>query len=496
MEKFIIDKDEFQLYYLMMISDDLLLVKEGVQKLSDFFANRRHILNSDKSRFLNILEKLLSDKQYIHIHKWIYKCTCFYCNSTIEEICKKNFFLTEDMDTRNWIISTIASMCYNKKEFQDKINAMCKFAITEQQLESLDSKNVFYNASIFGHFEIKYTWKNISNTIIKENDRNGMYWMAKLFAYYELTRKRNIEHLIKKEELDILTYSNDKEVQTYAYWGMVHQVDGKLSLIQEEHKHNIKSNDSLKWYYSGIIQGEYANHNFEFIEEVLKSTCEKFKNNSRAKEGIVNGINSIPYESRFDSNIIDWYYEENSKKVKIKLLEYMIKNVNKNSKNEHKFSSFGSFFTVIQDECLDIDIVDYIKHYIKIYKTLTINNEKEKLVIDINKEEKNMSKNSINGGNFYGPVIFENKGNVIQKEEKELLLKLLDDFEKVCNQQGLLKECQEVQNCVESNASDMKSKLMAFESRLANFITLVTGTPQVVSIGKSLLEYIKQLSWN
>lgn len=495
MEKYIIDKEEFKLYYFMLKSDDLVLIKEGIQKLSDSFAKGRYILNSDKSKFLEILEKLLKDKKYIQIHKWIYKCTCFYCNASIEKLCIDNFFSCCDVETRNWIISTIASRYYDKEKFLNKIDTIRRIADTDDQLESLDNKNILYNASIFGHFDVDYDWKNIGDYIYRVDDRNGMYWMAKLFAYPELARKKKLGFIIRNEELDMLTCSQDKEIQTYAYWGMVHRADGKLSLKQEESKQCIKSSDCLKWYYAGIIPGEYINRNYEFIEDILRSACEEERNNFRSKEGILIGIASIPYTSHFDSYIIEWYYKEHDIKIKIKLMEYMIKNVNENSRYEQKFSGFGSFFTIIQDECVDAEIVEYIKLYINVHKTLIYKEENDSLVLGIKKEEKNMSENTINGGNFYGTVIMENKEKIVQvdKTRMEYFLKLLDDFEKECTQQNLLEECKEIRVCVEKNSSNMMSRLITFESHLANFITIISGAPQVKTIVMDLIDHINNL---
>ena len=370
MEKYIIDKEEFQLYYLMLQSNDLSIIKEGVQLFSDSFAKGRFILNSDKNKFCLILERLLNDKKCSKINKWIYKCTCFYSNSKIEDLCKRNFLYTTDSETLNWIISTLASRYYDYEKFKVVINELKQKSTNEEQMQSLDFKNIYYNASLFGHFEIEFDTQNISRRIFRENDNLGMYWMSKLFAYSDLAVKKNLNHMIKYEELDMLTESGDEQMQVYAYWGLVHRVGGNLKLIRENSKSSVVANDTLKWYYAGIIPGEYANRNYEFIEEILKSTITKLKNNSRAKEGILIGLNAIPYDSYFDGLVIEWYYSENIFKIKIKILEYLIKNVKKNSYNENGFSEYGSFFTVIQDECCDITLFDYIINYINLYKTL------------------------------------------------------------------------------------------------------------------------------
>lgn len=495
MEKYIIDKDEFQLYYLMLISEELLIIKEGVQKFSDSFARGRFILNSDKKKFFIILEQLLNNSKYTSIHKWIYKCTCFYSNSTIEEICKKNFFTTSDSETRNWIISTIASRYYNFEDFNNVINEMRHKAFTDEQCKSLDPYNIFYTASIFGHFDIRFNIQNISTMIFRNNDKNGMYWMSKLFAYSDLSLKKDLYDLVKYEELDLLTYSDDKQVQTYAYWGLVHRTGGFLKLVQEESKKNKKSNDSQKWYYAGIIPGEYMNNNFDFIEQILKDVNEKFRNNIRVKEGIIIGLNAIPYESCLDGLIIEWYYREKFEKIKIKILEYMIKNVNENSKKEQKLNGYGSFFSVIQDECLNGEVSNFVISYINVYKTLIYKINAEKIIVIPNEEEKKMSDNTISGGSFYGPVIMEYAGDAIfnNKTDINLFVEYLDKFIETCDDQELVTECKDVKRCIKEGHNSLNRKLYSFCNHLANFITIASAAPKTMQIAKTLIEYIQNV---
>ncbi|WP_418626264.1 hypothetical protein [Sellimonas intestinalis] len=497
MEKYIIDKEEFQLYFLMLQSKEISIVKEGVQKFSDSFAKGKHILNSDRKKFCKRLEDLLTTPKYSAIYKWIYKCTCFYSTPRIEEICKKNFFLFNDTETQNWIISTIASRYYDAEQFQSVINEMEHYALTEEQQILLQPKNIFYSASIFGHFHMDYNIRNIGDTIFRENDKNGMYWMAKLSAYSELAQKKDLRSAINQEELDMLTYSDDPQIQVYAYWGLVHRPGGRLKLGQEEPKRYRRMNDSLKWYYAGIIPGEYINNNLDFITDILKNVNEQFRNNIRAKEGILIGLNSIPYDSWFDSLIIDWYYCENYEKIRLKLLEYMIKNVQKNKFSEQCHQGNGSFFSIIIDECSDNVSTEYIKRYINLYKTLIYKNVKGKMLLEFKEEESKMSNYNINGGDFNGPVIMGNYGKIDIKQEKsrdeEIFIKNLQKFISVCNNQDLVTESKDVLNSFTSEKPDLKSKLYSLNSNLANFVTVVSATPQVLKIAHELIQYIEKI---
>lgn len=71
MEKYIINKEEFKLYYSMLQSKKISIVKEGTQKFSDAFTKGRRILSSDVDFFCGKLEHLLNNKKYSIIHKWI-----------------------------------------------------------------------------------------------------------------------------------------------------------------------------------------------------------------------------------------------------------------------------------------------------------------------------------------------------------------------------------------------------------------------------------------
>ncbi|CVI74153.1 hypothetical protein BN3660_03732 [Eubacteriaceae bacterium CHKCI004] len=497
MEKYIINKEEFQLYFLMLQSKEISIVKEGVQKFSDAFAKGRHILNSDKKKFCKKLEYLLTNPKYNSIYKWIYKCTCFYSTPQIEKICKKNFFLTNDTETQNWIISTIASRYYSFEQFQTVINEMKHYARSEQQQILLLPKNIFYSASIFAHFHMDYNIKNIGDTIFRENDKNGMYWMAKLSAYSELAKKKELISAINQEELDMLTYSDNPQIQVYAYWGLVHRPGGKLKLSKEEAKRYIRINDSLKWYYAGIIPGEYINNNLDFITDILKNVNEQFRNNIRAKEGILIGLNSIPYDSWFDALIIDWYYCENYEKIKLKLLEYMIKNVQKNKINEKCRQGNGSFFSIIFDEWSNAVSIEYIKHYINLYKTLIYKKVKGKIILEFKENEREMSDYNINGGEFKGPVIMGNYGEIDIKQEKredeELFIENLQKFIYMCNNQDLIIESKDVLNSFRTGRLDLKNKLCSLNSNLANFVTVVSATPQVLKIAHELIQYIEKI---
>lgn len=126
MEKYIVNKDEFEVYFGMLQSSDITIVKEGVQLFSDAFAQKRHILRSYQKIFCSCLEKLLVMPEYVSIRKWILKCACYYSTPTIEKICENNFYVTEDPETQNWMISTIASRYTDKKAFDEVINTMKK----------------------------------------------------------------------------------------------------------------------------------------------------------------------------------------------------------------------------------------------------------------------------------------------------------------------------------------------------------------------------------
>ena len=55
------------MYFEMLQSGDITIVKEGVQLFSDAFAQKRHILGSYRKIFCDYLEKLLVMPEYISI---------------------------------------------------------------------------------------------------------------------------------------------------------------------------------------------------------------------------------------------------------------------------------------------------------------------------------------------------------------------------------------------------------------------------------------------
>lgn len=260
MEKYIVNKDEFEVYFGMLQSSDITIVKEGVQLFSDAFAQKRHILRSYQKIFCSCLEKLLVMPEYVSIRKWILKCACYYSTPTIEKICENNFYVTEDPETQNWMISTIASRYTDKKAFDEVINTMKKKTYNVEQEMMLNETNIFYNASIFGKFTINCEEKNIVKRIFRENDRNGKFWLSKLAAYPQIARRKNLLYLVKKEDMERMSYSDDDEVQVYAYWAMMHHSGGSLRLVEEEKKDKCRTENALKWYFAGIIPGEYKNN--------------------------------------------------------------------------------------------------------------------------------------------------------------------------------------------------------------------------------------------
>ena len=497
MEKYIINKEEFKLYYSMLQSKEISIVKEGTQKFSDAFTKGRRILSSDVDFFCGKLEHLLNNKKYSIIHKWVYKCTCFYSNNKIEEICKKNFFSTNDIETLNWIISTISSRYYEYEEFRQVINAMRKKAFTDNQLIVLENKNLYYNVSIFGHFDIPYDTKNISDKIFREDDINGMYWMAKILAYSELSKRKGLLSLVKKEDVDMLTYSNISEIQVYAYWGLAHRKGGRLYLSHEETKDITIDKDSLKWYFAGIIPGEYVRTNKDFITFILESINDRFRYNIRAKEGILIGLNTIPYDTYYDAPIIQWYYNENYEKIKIQLLEYFIKNVVNNSNEEIIYNGNGSFFAVIQDESGNITYRNYIKKFIDVYKTLIYKILHGKVVIEMIKENDFMAKNQFQGCNINGIIITENHGDIMLEQKyinnKEAFLKNLEIFIDNCEDQKLVEEGKNALKSLKGNSEDLKNRLSILGNDLANFVTIASASPFVIEIAQKLLQYIKDI---
>ncbi len=494
MGKYIISNDEFQIYYSMLKAKDALMVKDGVQKLSDAFAAGRHILKPNSGQLCNMLLQLLNDPAYAGIYKWIYKCVCFYNNAAIEDLCIKKFPLTDDMETRNWIISAISSGYDSYDSFMDVIHKLRKMELTDAQRESLENKNIFYSASLFGHFDMPYDVKNIEDDILRNHDKNGMFWMAKCSAYSGLSHKKGLDQIVHPENLDELTYSDDAQVQCYAYWGRVYHTDGYLDLKDEENKRNVKADDSLKWYYTGTIAGGYRGHAYDFIEETLKSACGHYKNNIRAKEGILQGMGEIPYENRFDGLLIDWYCEEQDMRIRLKLLEYMIKNVRYNRRSEESYPGSGSFFEIIENEVQNSELLlKYILDYNRIYKTLTYVKKSNR--IEYNEEQKNMSTNSISGGNFWGPVIVGNKGSISEyrREDMDAFLDNLKSFSKLCNRPELAEESKTLYEKINSKEPDIKDKVLSFSGNLANFVTIASATPQAIEIAKQLMQYIASI---
>ena len=497
MEKYLINKDEFNVYFGMLQSDDVTIVKEGVQRFSDAFAQKRHILGSYRELFCNYLEKLLTVPEYCSIRKWILKCGCYYSTPKIEDICKRNFFTTDDAETQNWMISVIASRYTNIVEFSEVIDRMRRQTFTEEQAIMLDRKNVFYNASIFGKFSRKYETEKFGEQIFRENDRNGKFWIAKLAAYPELAQRKNLFSLIKKEDIERMTFSDDSEVQVYAYWGMVHHAGGELKLFDEEKKEKNRTLGSLKWYYTGIIPGEYANKNLDYITNLLKSVNEKHGNDIRAKEGILNGLNKISYNPYFDGLIIEWYYMERFQKIKMKILEYMIKNAENNAECENSYHGKGSFFEIILDEWLNTANAQYIKKYIDLYKTLEYKVNNGDIELRYRKEEPKMSTIYIPGANFYGSVNLGDNGKIVTRDDcaasEKLLVESLQAFIKECTDEKLVAESRDMLESYEGNKRDWKSKALVLNSHLADFVTILAATPQVIQIAKNIMQYIGKI---
>lgn len=477
----------------MLQSSDITIVKEGVQLFSDAFAQKRHILRSYQKIFCSCLEKLLVMPEYVSIRKWILKCACYYSTPTIEKICENNFYVTEDPETQNWMISTIASRYTDKKAFDEVINTMKKKTYNVEQEMMLNETNIFYNASIFGKFTINCEEKNIVKRIFRENDRNGKFWLSKLAAYPQIARRKNLLYLVKKEDMERMSYSDDDEVQVYAYWAMMHHSGGSLRLVEEEKKDKCRTENALKWYFAGIIPGEYKN-NLDYIKDILMTVNTKYMYDLRAKEGILNGLKKILYDPCFDEYIIDWYYSENFQKIRMKILEYMIKNVEKNAKNEIKEGGNGSFFEIISDECQDISNIEYIKRYIDLYKTLEYKINNERMQLNYKKEENKVSKFIFPNAVFNAPVnIGDNGTNNMYSEDvvnEKNLIEILQKFIKECKDDKLVTESEDVLKSYTMNKKDWKNKALSLNSHLADFVTVLAATPQVILLAQKIMEYI------
>ena len=63
----------------------------------------------------------------------------------------------------------------------------------------------------------------------------------------------------------------------------------------------------------------------------------------------------------------------------------------------------------------------------------------------------------------------------------------------VCNNQDLVTESKDVLNSFTSEKPDLKSKLYSLNSNLANFVTVVSATPQVLKIAHELIQYIEKI---
>ena len=482
------------MYFEMLQSGDITIVKEGVQLFSDAFAQKRHILGSYRKIFCDYLEKLLVMPEYISIRKWILKCACYYSTPAIEKICENDFYIIEDSETQNWMISTIASRYTDVTAFSAVINAMRKKAYNIEQEMMLDRKNIFYNASIFGKFPMNCEITNIEDEIFRENDRNGKFWLSKLAAYPEIAQRRNLQYLVKEEDMERMSYSDDEEVQVYAYWAMVHHSGGSLKLSEEERKDKCRTKSALKWYYAGIIPGEYRNCNLDYITDILMTVNTKYVDDLRAKEGILNGLKKIPYNSCFDDLIIDWFYSENFQKIRIKILEYMIKNVKKNADNEKKYSGNGSFFEIVSDECQDMSNIEYIKRYINLYKTLEYKINDEEIQLSYKKEKNKMSEFFLPNAIFNAPVNVGDNGTINMQSEnvvyEKILIATLKEFIEKCEDDKLVTESKDILKKYNMNEEDWKSKILSLNSHLADFVTVLTAAPQVIFLAQKIMEYI------
>lgn len=478
----------------MLQSGDVTIVKEGAQLFSDAFAQKKYILRSYQKIFCSCLEELLVTPEYSSVCKWILKCTCYYSTPRIEKICEIGFFTTKDPEVQNWMISTIASRYTDAVAFGTVIDAMRRQAHTTEQEMMLDRKNVFYNVSVFGRFSVDYNTENIGDRIFRENDKNGKFWLAKLAAYPDMAQRKNLLSLARREDIERMAYSDDEEVQVYAYWGMVHHPGGDLQLKREEKKDKNRKKSALKWYFTGIIPGEYKNNNLDYIIELLISVKEKYAGDIRAKEGILKGLNMIPYNSVFDELIIGWYYSEDSQKIKIKILEYMIKNVRNNAECEAGYHGNGSFFEIISDECLDDASIKYIKRYIDLYKTLFYKENHKEIQLSYEREEYKMSKIYMPNAVFHGPVNLGDHGTIDMHSEyamnEKALAEILKEFIKECKDEKLVSESESVLKSYETNQEDWKGKALALKGHLADFVSIVTAAPQVIKLAQQAMEHI------
>lgn len=489
MYKLVYDRDETNLIIDKLASGNNSIIKDTAQKLAEESSKGRIILKSMQGKVINILNGIMKNPNHKPIYKWIYKCVCYYSDEESEKILTDNFVKETDSECRVWIISAISS---RYKEEHCLMKTLSELKERTGALE-LEKERLFYAISLFSKLPIRKMSKEFTQDIINSKDIHGMIWLTKLYAFPMQTKRRGLDNLIDDEIISSLSYSEDEQVQLYTYWSMINHKSYNLLGLDDISKKNIKS-DVLKWYYYGMIEGQFIRRNFDYIVDIIYLCIYNYYDKVRIKQGVINALLSLPYESYFDNAIVQWFYNEESDEIKIVIIEYMVKNVKSNNCSEN--CKYGTYFEILKDEYDSFNYRFYIYSYAKVYKTLNLLNDTLEIEENqYNEKEKNpmsleiqtlISHSDISNSQIGGQNNQQYNGGGVDKE----LGKLLEEFINVCSNKELRNECNELKTY--SNSPMFKDKVNKLVSNIASWLTIASAAPTVVDIANKLINYLGQ----
>ena len=488
MNKLIFDKEEVNLLIDKLSANNIEIIKSAAQRLTDESSRGRFLLKSDQLNIVNRLNGILQNFEFATIYKWIYKCLCYYNNDESEKILLKNFLVEKDSESRVWIISAISSRYCDEKELMKVL-----YQLKEQTgAKELDKEKLFYATSLFSKLPIRKMPADLPKKIINNNDYAGMLWLAKIYAFPIQARRRGLGELVKDFTIDELTFSSNEQLQLYAHWSLVSHDSYHLLSLDDVNRKKLNV-DVLKWYYHGIIVGQYYKHNYEFIYEMIFQCIYNYSGVFRIKQGVINALLLLEYNRFFDDAMVQWFYSENSEEIKLSLLEYFVKNVLFNSSVENV--TYGTFYEILKEAYDNSTLRNYIFYFVKVYKTLKICMD----TLEVNKMikgEGNMEKNEqiIIIGNIGDKNQIGGKNNMLMTgdEQNAKMKELLQRFIDVCPDMDLREECKDVRESA-SNSDNIRDKVLALVSHLASWLTVATTTPTVISAANELIKYLTSI---
>ncbi len=492
MQKLAFDEEEVNLYIDRLSSDNSELVKDAAQKLSDECSMGRILLKSYQVYVVTVLNRILMNSKHKHIYKWVYKCMCYYNDEESEKILINNFMAETDSENRVWIISAISSRYHNENELMKVLN----WLKSQTDAPELDKEKLIYATSLFSKLPMPKVPAELPRKIIDNKDMAGMLWLAKIYAFPMQARRRGLGYLVNDDVISEMTFSSNKQIQLYSHWSLVNHYSYHLLTVDDIRRKNLNM-ETLKWYYRGIIVGQFLNHNYELVYDIILMCIYNYHEVLRVKQGVISALLSLEYNSFFDDVMVQWFFDENYEEIIVSLLEYFVKNVLLNSKTECVVC--GTFYGILKEEYQKHNYRSYISNLVKVYKTLII--KENTIAVDVKNKE--LGEYSIvNGANqtfvFNAPIGGGNQiGGTNNSFVQEVgpntnLERLLQQFINLCTDEELCKECEEVREHV-NDYENIKDKIMELVSHLASWLTVTTAMPTVVNAANELIKYLTSM---